>query len=191
MKGIAMDWNDRQQHDDAPATTAKHEDKPDNLERFERSVTINRAPADLYRFWRDFSNLPQIMDNIETITVLDDETSEWVVKGPAGSKIDFKSRVTEDIKGAFIAWRSDDDADVFNEGRISFSPAQGNRGSVVTVLMAYDPPAGFLGRITAKVLQREPEVQLRRDLRRFKQLMETGEIATNVRNPAQLAEEGK
>ena len=61
----------------------------------------------------------------------------------------------------------------------------------MTVLMAYDPPAGFLGRITAKVLQREPEVQLRRDLRRFKQLMETGEIATNVRNPAQLAEEGK
>jgi uncharacterized membrane protein len=191
MKGIAMDLNDRQQHDDAPTTTAKHDESPDNLERFERSVTINREPTELYRFWRDFSNLPQIIDNIEAINVLDAETSEWTVKGPAGSQIKFNSRVTEDIKDAFIAWRSDDDADVFNEGRITFSPAQGNRGSVVTVLMAYDPPAGFLGRITAKVLQREPEVQLRRDLRRFKQLMETGEIATNVRNPAQLAEEGK
>jgi uncharacterized membrane protein len=184
MKGIAMDWNDHQQHDDAPATTARHVKHPDDLQRFERSVTINRGPAELYRFWRDFSNLPQIMDNIKTIVVLDERLSEWTIRGPAGSDVIFKSHVIEDIKDAFIAWQSDDDANIFNEGRISFSLAQGNRGTIVTVLMAYDPPAGFLGRITAKILQREPEVQLRRDLRRFKQLMETGEIATNVRSPA-------
>lgn len=185
-----MSLDDDVQTDDAPSTTSKHGDS-EELERFSRAVTINRDSAELYRFWRDFSNLPEIMDNIVSVTVIDDETSDWVAKGPGGSEVKWRARVTEDIDGAFIAWKSDEDADVFNEGRITFSPAQGNRGAIVTVLMAYDPPAGFLGRITAKVLQREPEVQLRRDLRRFKQLMETGEIATNVRNPAQLADEGK
>jgi len=186
-----MELDNDVRSDDAPSTTSKRQNNNDGLERFSRAVTINREPADLYAYWRDFSNLPEIMDNLVSVTVLDDQRSEWIAKGPGGSEVKWTARVTEDIAGAFIAWRSDDDADVYNEGRISFSPAQGNRGTVVTALMAYDPPAGFIGRMVAKVLQREPEVQLRRDLRRFKQLMETGEIATNVRNLAQLAEEGK
>lgn len=186
-----MNLDDTIRSDDAPSTTSKQQDGKPTFERFSRAVTINREPATLYAFWRDFSNLPQVMDNLKSVTVIDDETSNWIAKGPGGSEVKWQAKVTEDIDGAMIAWRSNDDADVFNEGRITFSPAQGDRGCIVTALMAYDPPAGFVGRIVAKVMQREPEVQLRRDLRRFKQLMETGEIATNVRNPAQLAEEGK
>ena len=186
-----MDLDSEERRDDAPSTTSKNQHESDGLERFSRAITINRPHAELYRFWRDFSNLPQVMDNIVSINVIDSNTSDWVAKGPGGSEVKWRVRVTEDVEGSLIAWRSDDDADVFNEGQISFTPAQGDRGTVVTALMAYDPPAGFVGRMVAKILQREPEVQLRRDLRRFKQLMETGEIATNVRNPAQLAEEGK
>lgn len=186
-----MDLDREMRSDDAPSTASKQPTVNAGMECFSRAVTINREAAELYEYWRDFSNLPQVMDNLVSITVIDDETSEWVAKGPAGTEIAWRARVTEDIKGAMIAWCSDDDADVFNEGRITFSPAQGQRGTIVTALMAYDPPAGFVGRMVAKILQREPEVQLRRDLRRFKQLMETGEIATNVRNLAQLAEEGK
>lgn len=186
-----MDLDSKIRSDDAPSTTSKQADEKGTLERFSRAVTINREPGTLYDFWRNFSNLPQVMDNLVSVTVVDDEISEWTAKGPAGSEVTWGARVTEDIAGAMIAWQSNDDADVFNEGRITFVPAQGDRGTVVTALMAYDPPVGFVGRIVAKVLQREPEVQLRRDLRRLKQLMETGEIATNVRNPAQLAKEGK
>lgn len=186
-----MNLGENVRSDDAPSTTSKRQNGKTGLERFSRAVTINREPATLYAFWRDFANLPQVMDNLKSVRVIDNETSEWIAKGPAGSEIEWIARVTEDVEGALIAWRSDDDADVYNKGRITFSPAQGERGTIVTALMAYEPPAGFVGRIVAKVLQREPEVQLRRDLRRFKQLMETGEIATNVRNIAQLAEEGK
>ena len=186
-----MNLGENNRSDDAPSTTSKRQNGKTALERFSRAVTINREPAALYAFWRDFANLPQVMDNLKSVRVIDNETSEWIAKGPAGSEIQWIARVTEDIEGAMIAWRSDDHADVYNEGHITFSPAQGERGTIVTALMAYEPPAGFVGRIVAKVLQREPEVQLRRDLRRLKQLMETGEIATNVRNPAQLAEEGK
>lgn len=185
-----MSWDQQIQTDDAPSAAAKH-GKSDELERFSRAVTINRNPSELYQYWRDFSNLPAIMDNIISVNVIDDDTSDWVAKGPGGHDVEWRSRVTEDVDGAFIAWKSEDDSDVFNEGRITFTAAQGNRGTIVTVMMAHNPPVGFLGRIAGKILQREPEVQLRRDLRRFKQLMETGEIATNVRNPAQLAKEGK
>jgi len=185
------DMLDEDRTDDAPPTTAKNHSDEDGLTRFSRAVTINRAPQDIYDFWRDFSNLPHVMDNIVAIYVVDDEVSKWTARGPGGTHVEWTSRVTEDIDGALIAWKSDEDADVYNEGRITFAPAQGERGTIVTAIMAYDPPAGFVGRIMAKIMQREPEVQLRRDLRRLKQLMETGEIATNVRNPAQLAEEGK
>jgi uncharacterized membrane protein len=178
------------QNDDAPSTAAKYGNDGE-LERFSRAVTINRDPMDLYRYWRDFTNLPQIMDNLVSVHEIDDQRSEWVAEGAAGSEIRWHSEVVEDIEGTFIAWRSEEDADVYNEGRISFMPAQGDRGTVVTALIAYDPPTGFVGKIVAKITQSDPEVQLRRDLRRFKQLMETGEIATNVRNLAQLAEEGK
>lgn len=184
------DMLDDERADDAPPTTAKGSSSDDGLTHFSRAITINRPPQDVYNFWRDFTNLPHVMDNIIAVDVLDD-VSRWTAKGPGGTQIEWTSRVTEDVDGALIAWKSDEDADVFNEGRITFVPAQGQRGTVVTAVMAYDPPAGFVGRIVAKIMQREPEVQLRRDLRRLKQLMETGEIATNVRNPAQLAEEGK
>lgn len=177
------------QGDDAPPTTSKHGDN-DPLQRFSRTVTINRDPAELYRFWRDFENLPQVMDNLISVTVVDDERSDWVARGPGGTEVRWRAVVTEDVANELIAWRSEDNADVYHEGRVTFARAQGDRGTVVTAHIAYDPPAGLIGRVIAKVLQREPEVQQRRDLRRFKQLMETGEIATNVRNRAQLAEEG-
>lgn len=179
-----------QQRDDAPPATTKHGDN-DLLHRFSRAVTINRDPAELYAFWRDFANLPQVMDNLVSVTVVDEKRSDWVAKGPGDTEVRWRAVVTEDVPTQLIAWRSEEDAEVYNEGRVTFAPAQGDRGTIVTAHIAYDPPAGFIGRIIAKVLQREPEVQQRRDLRRFKQLMETGEIATNVRNRAQLAEEGK
>lgn len=185
-----MDDTIDQRQDDAPPTTAKHADG-ERLDRFSRAVTINRTPADLYQFWRDFANLPQVMDNLISVTVLDERQSDWIAKGPGGSQVRWRAQVTQDVENRLIAWRSEDNADFYNEGHVTFTPAQGGRGSVVTAQITYDPPAGFLGRIVAKILQREPEVQQRRDLRRFKQLMETGEIATNVRNLAQLAKEGK
>ena len=175
-------------HDDAPVATSKT--ASGDRELVTRAVTINRPAQELYDFWRDFSNLAQVMDNIVSIKTLDDRTSHWVVKGPAGKIYEWDAAVINDVPGKEITWKSTGDADVANSGRIRFDEVAG-RGTVVTATIAYAPPAGALGKVVAKVLQREPNVQARRDLRRFKQLMETGEIATNVRNRAMLAEEGK
>jgi len=147
-----------------------------------RTVTINRSRRELYAFWRDFGNLPRILENIEGVTELDERRSHWVVRAPAGTTVEWDSVIVEDIPDELISWQSDAGADVANSGRIDFRDAPGGRGTLVTATIAYDPPAGAVGKLVAKLFQREPKIQARRDLRRFKQFMETGEIATSRMN---------
>jgi uncharacterized membrane protein len=184
--------------DDAPIATSKHSDavgqatqaliepKGDSLTA--RAVTINKPKAELFAYWRDFSRLPTFMENVVQVDLLDDVRSHWVVKAPAGKTVEWTSVITEAVPDSMIAWASEDGADVPNSGRIDFRDA-GARGTVVTATILYDPPAGVVGKLVAKLFQREPAIQARRDLRRFKQLMETGEIATAAQTRAQLEEE--
>jgi uncharacterized membrane protein len=174
-------------HDDAPLTAAKN---PDPLaEKGElraqrgdvlvgRSVTINRPREELYSFWRDFNNLPQFMHNIDSVTVKDGTYSHWTIQAPAGKTVEWDSQITRDEPGRVIAWQSLEGAGVRNSGQVEFLDSPDDRGTVVRVTLAYDPPAGTVGKLIAKLFQKEPKVQARQDLRRFKQLMETGEIAT-------------
>lgn len=173
--------------DDAPPSTAKSSPAGDQL--MSQTVTINRAPADLFQFWRHFPNLASFMENVELVELIDQQRSRWVIKGPAGSDVEWVSRITDERNGEMLAWKSEPGADVPNSGTVTFRDA-GARGTVVTATIAYDPPAGMIGKVIAKMFQREPAIQARRDLRRFKQLMETGEIATGARN-RRLFEEGK
>ncbi len=186
-------------HDDAPAATSKRRDAADTVTEsliegqgssvVGRSVTINRPASELYAYFRDFTNLPHFMENVVSIEVTDDKESHWTVKAPAGATVEWDARVTQEEPDRFIAWTSEPGADVANSGRIEFRDA-GERGTVVTVTIAYDPPGGVIGKVIAKMFQREPAIQARRDLRRFKQLMETGEIATPAMNPKQYEEMG-
>jgi len=174
---------------DAAATAAAQlpEGKGDAI--VANAVTINRPAGELFAYFRDFANLPTFMENVERIDILDTARSHWVVKAPAGRTVEWDARITEEIPDRLIAWTSEEGADVANAGRIEFRDA-GARGTVVTVTILYDPPGGTIGRIVAKMFQREPKIQARRDLRRFKQLMETGEVATPAMNPAQHEEMG-
>jgi uncharacterized membrane protein len=186
-----------QSEDDAPIAASKRHDAAGEFtgalidgqgdEVTARAVTINKPAADLYKYWRDFSNLPSFMDNVVSITSNGDR-SHWVVKAPGGKTVEWDARITEDLPNERLAWTSEDGADVANSGLIEFREA-GARGTVVTATIAYDPPAGIVGKVIAKMFQREPAIQARRDLRRFKQLMETGEIATSSWTTKQLEEE--
>ena len=187
------------QQDDAPPLTAKDKDdrataaaglpEATGSDVTGKTVTINRPRQEIYDFWRDFSNLPQVMDNVVSIEKLDDRRSHWTVKAPGGGTVSWTSLVTDDRPGELIAWTSEEDADVPNSGRIEFRDAPGDRGTWVTATIFYDPPAGIIGKVIAKMFQREPHIQARRDLRRLKQLMETGEIATASWTRAQYEEE--
>ncbi len=154
-----------------------------------RAVTINRPVAEVFAYFRDFARLPTFMENVERVDVLDATRSHWVVKAPAGRTVEWDAVVTDERDGELIAWSSAEGADVPNSGRVDFRAA-GARGTVVTATIVYDPPGGVIGKIIAKMFQREPAIQARRDLRRFKQLMETGEVATPAMNAAQHEEMG-
>lgn len=185
--------------DDAPLTASKRSSRAEDATETlieprgdvlaGNSVTIRRPRDEVYAVWRDFSRLAEFMENVERIDVLDDKRSHWVVKAPGGRTVEWDARITHERAGELIAWTSEEGADVANSGRVTFRDAQADRGTIVTATLIYDPPAGAVGRLVAKLFQREPAIQARRELRRFKQLMETGEVATAARTRAALAEE--
>ena len=150
----------------------------DGTVKVTKTILINRAPAELYRYWRDLQNLPRFMKSLESVELITDKRSRWTAKGPAGARVKWNAEIIEDRPGECIGWRSLDGADVDNSGSVRFEPAPGGRGTVVRVEMQYSAPAGVVGTTVAKLFGRAPEQEVEEDLRRFKQVIETGEIIT-------------
>lgn len=144
-----------------------------------RAVTINRPRLELYNYWRDFTNLPRFMENLRRIDVIDGQRSRWSVAAPGGGAVEWEAIVTLDEPGRRIGWESEEGGDIRNAGWVDFRDAPRGRGTEVRAEIVYEPPAGRLGRAVAWMLQREPGLQARADLRRFKALMETGEVPTS------------
>jgi uncharacterized membrane protein len=174
-------------HGDAPLSSAKNPDvgaihgelAPRHGDVLVgRSVTIDRPKQELYAFWREFTNLPRFMRNVHRVSVVSATQSHWVIEAPGGKTVEWDSEITRDEPGNAIAWRSLEGASVRNSGLVEFLDSPDGRGSVVRVTLVYDPPGGATGRLIAKLFRKEPKIQARQDLRRFKQLMETGEIST-------------
>lgn len=176
-------------HGDAPLSAAKKPDvsamnaeTPEAHELIGRTVTINRPRNEVYAFWRKLENLPRFMENVVSITTTDAKRSHWVVEAPAGRTVEWDSVIVEEIPNQLLRWTSAEGSDITHSGHIEFRDAQAGRGTEVTATILYDPPGGKLGKVIAKLFQEEPKIQSRRDLRRFKQLLETGEISTSIRN---------
>jgi uncharacterized membrane protein len=139
--------------------------------RVERSVIIDRPRQELYDFWRDFENLPRVMRHLESVRVLDARLSHWKAAAPAGTSVQWEAEIYNEIPGELIAWRAFDTV-VPNAGSVRFNDAPGGRGTEVHVVLEYDPPAGKLGALVARLFGESPDVQVREDLLRFKQVME-------------------
>lgn len=144
--------------------------------KVERSVTIDMPPDELYRFWRNFENLPRIMDHLESVTMLDGRRSHWKAKAPVGQLVEWDAEIIHEEPDRLISWRSVDEATVPNAGSVHFDEATGVRGTVVKVVLEYQPPGGRLGALVARFFGENPDDQVREDLRRFKSMMEAGEI---------------
>jgi uncharacterized membrane protein len=148
-----------------------------------KSITINRSPEMLYQYWRNFENLPRFMYHLQSVQVQDERRSHWVAKAPAGMQVAWDAEITEDRPNELIAWQSLPGADVPNSGRVRFLPGPAGRGTVVRVEIEYRPPGGALGKLVAKLFGEEPQQQVAGDLRRFKQVMETGEVVRSEGSP--------
>jgi uncharacterized membrane protein len=144
----------------------------------ETSIAIDKAPEELYAFWRDFKNLPLFMRSLESVTDLGQTKSHWVAKGPGGSRVEWDAEIFNEKENELISWRSLADADVVNTGSVRFQAGPEGHGTFVRVTMNYNPPAGKVGATVAQLLGAEPAQLIKEDLRRLKQIMEAGEIAT-------------
>lgn len=143
-----------------------------------KAVTINKPAEELYRFWRNFENLPQFMNHLEAVKVQDTKHSHWVAKGPAGKSVEWDAEIINEVEGELISWRSLENADVENAGTVNFKAGPVGRGTEVKVTLQYLPPGGIVGAKLAMLLGQEPSMQIEDDLNRFKSLMEAGEIPT-------------
>jgi uncharacterized membrane protein len=141
-----------------------------------KSITINRSPAETYRMWRDFGNLPRFMVHVEAVDVLDGRRSHWRATGPAGRSIEWDTEIIEDLPDQCIGWRSTEGSVVTSGGVVRFASAPGGRGTEVHVDLRYDPPGGSIGATMAKLFDKDPGQLIEGDLRRFKQVLETGEV---------------
>jgi uncharacterized membrane protein len=149
-----------------------------------KSCTILASAADLYRFWRDFTNLPKIIRHPVEIQVLSETQSEWSVSAPfSDRKISWRASVINDKEPSLIAWQSEPGSEVPNAGSVRFEPAPGDEGTEVTVALEYDPPGGKIGGFLAKLSPDAPSRQVADALRRLKALFEAGEIPVTEGQP--------
>ncbi|HEX9161605.1 MAG TPA: SRPBCC family protein [Thermoanaerobaculia bacterium] len=152
--------------------------------RVEKTMTINATPEQLFSFWRNFENLPRFMDHLESVKVIDSKRSHWAARGPAGLDAEWDAEIINEVPNELIGWRSVEGSRVNNAGSVHFNRATGDRGTEVKVVLRYDPPAGLIGAAFAKLFGEDPAYQVQEDLRRLKQLIETGEIATIENQPS-------
>ena len=141
-----------------------------------KTIVVNRAPEEVYQFWLSFDQFPRFMRHLKQVSVRKDGTSHWEAYGPGGQLYAWDAEVVEQRPNELIAWRSLPGGAVQNEGSVRFERAPGGRGTLVRVNLRYAPPAGAAGAAMATVLGREPGQEVQEDLRRFKQIMETGEV---------------
>jgi uncharacterized membrane protein len=147
------------------------------------TTTVASSPQEIYLFWRQLENLPTFMAHLDEVQQTGERTSHWRASAPFGRKVEWDAEITEDVPSERISWRSTDNADIPNEGTVRFVPAPGDRGTEIHVAMRYVMPAGKLGEAVARYFGEDPHQQLDDDLRRLKQVLETGEVVRSEGAP--------
>lgn len=150
----------------------------------EKSIIIDKSPEKLYSFWRQFENLPRFMDHLESVNSVGFNRWHWVAKGPAGMRLEWDAEIYNEKPNELIAWRSLD-GNFTNAGSVHFEPAPGERGTLVKVVMNYNAPGGKVSALLAKLFGQEPGQVIEEDLRRLKQILETGEVARIEGQPSE------
>lgn len=156
-----------------------------------QSLTINKPRPEVYQFWRQLENLPRFMQYLEDVRQTGPKRSHWVARIPKDiiykkklGTIEWDADIEQEEENSRIAWRSLPGADVENAGEVYFTDAPANRGTEVHATISYRPPLGAAGKLAAKLLNPVFEGMVKQDLRRFKRLLEAGEIPTIIGQPS-------
>ncbi len=182
-------WSQRQEQPRAQSwqqssTQPQQERRYRNAIEIERAVTINKPAEELYQYWRKLENLPNFMEHLQTVEQIDEKRSHWVARLAGGLPVAWDAEIVEDQPNERIVWRTLPDAQVQQSGVVTFKPTNGERGTVVKVDIKYSPPGGIVGETFARMLNGITAQQVKDDIRRFKSLMETGEVPTTEGQPS-------
>jgi uncharacterized membrane protein len=142
-----------------------------------RGIIVLRPVEELYRFWRDFENLPRIMRHLESVQVSSPTRSRWVGRGPLGLRFEWDAEIINEKENELISWRSLKGSEVDTSGSVHFLPGPGDQTTQLNVVLKYNPPAGKVGAAIASMLGESPERQIEQDLRTFKWVMEFGRLS--------------
>jgi uncharacterized membrane protein len=151
--------------------------------RVDKSITIDKPVEEVYAFWRNLENLPKFMQHVHSVTALDNKRSHWISRAPGGKIVEWDAEINNEQPNELIGWRSIPGSDVDSAGSVHFKPAPGGRGTEVHLELQYIPPGGVFAMALARLMGENPADQIKEDLRRLKQLLETGEIATTEGQP--------
>jgi uncharacterized membrane protein len=154
----------------------------EHAKQVKAAITVRQPPEEVYRFWHDFQNLPRFMAHLESVEPAGDGRSHWKASAPAGRTIEWDAEVVEDRPNEVISWRSVKGA-VDNSGSVRFARAPGERGTEIRLDMRYAMPGGAVASRVAKLFGEEPAQQVQDDLRRFKQVLETGTVVRSEGTP--------
>jgi uncharacterized membrane protein len=145
--------------------------------RASASIVLHCPIEECYRFWRNFENHAQFMPYVESVRSTGSRTAHWIAALPGKKKVEWNTEITKDLRNEQITWHSVNGSGLYHAGTIRFSPSSGDRGTVARIKIVYREPVSGRG-VLARLLGKEPDQMLYKDLRRFKQLMETGEVIT-------------
>jgi uncharacterized membrane protein len=154
-------------------------------ERAEASIIVNKSPEECYRFWHEFENFPRFMSYVRSVQITGENRSHWVARMPGGAgNLEWNAEMVDDVPNERISWRSLSGSDIFNTGSVQFQEAAGSRGTVIRVQLEFGHPAASIVAPLARLIGKHPEQMVEKDLRRFKQVIETGEAITTEGQPA-------
>jgi len=149
--------------------------------KVDKTILISRPPEEIYRFWRNLERIPEFMEDIESIRILDDRHSHWAVRGPGGHRFEWDAEIVNEHPGEMISWQTLPGADVQSAGTVRFTPAEGGRSTFLRLVLEFHAPGGMLGGHLARLLGKDPAGQLDQDLSRLKEIMENPGVSAAAR----------
>jgi uncharacterized membrane protein len=147
----------------------------------QKTINVDAPVEEVFGFWTDYQNFPRFMRNVREVQVRED-TSHWVVSGPAGVPVQWNARLEEIVPNELIKWRSTRDSAVRHEGWVRFEQ-NGHGGSRITVRLCYVPPGGAFGHAVAALFGADPKSEMDSDLLRMKTIIETGRVPHDAAQP--------
>jgi uncharacterized membrane protein len=148
--------------------------------KIETTILIARPPEEVFRFWRNLENLPEFMEGLESVRLLDDRRSHWVVKGPGGQHLEWDAEIVNEYPGEMISWQTLPGADVQSAGTVRFNPAGDGGSTLLRVVLEFHPPGGALGARLARFFGKDPAGELDSDLARLKEILEKRSVSATA-----------